>query len=338
MYWAQIAVSLAVALFSAYITLRFGDSGVLAAIIGVFAYLLIRWAIAWLYRIRFWYSIDRKDRSRSCPDCSGYIYRQSGDWLLQCKRCGWTEGWPIVRWITHSVPARQLRRTVVGPQLVLVVILAALLVGGALVGVTPSEVDQDLRDFVSSVGDDNQQSPPQEAVGSTATPTQTSSSASSGYDLEAVRAAFLTQLNKERSDQGLQRLSIRSELTRMGESHAANMASHGYVGHEWPDGTTIQDRYRSRGLLPECRLDIRGSDRYYPGAENVASAWIERRFQSSGGSYYVTSEAELGQVLFDIWMNSPPHRRAMLVHSADEMGLGVNVTDRGKVYAALELC
>jgi uncharacterized protein YkwD len=39
-----------------------------------------------------------------------------------------------------------------------------------------------------------------------------------------------------------------------------------------------------------------------------------------------------------MWINSPPHREAMLVASADEMGLGLTVTAEGRVYAALELC
>jgi uncharacterized protein YkwD len=37
-------------------------------------------------------------------------------------------------------------------------------------------------------------------------------------------------------------------------------------------------------------------------------------------------------------MNSPPHRKAMLVGSADEAGLGLYITDENKVYASLELC
>lgn len=39
-----------------------------------------------------------------------------------------------------------------------------------------------------------------------------------------------------------------------------------------------------------------------------------------------------------MWMHSPPHRKAMLVDSADQADLGLYITDDGAVYASLELC
>jgi uncharacterized protein YkwD len=124
----------------------------------------------------------------------------------------------------------------------------------------------------------------------------------------------------------------------MAKEHSDDMAEHDYLGHTDSGGRTIQDRYEARGLLSECRLDIEGSDRYYRGAENVVSGYVNRRFRNGGASYFVTDEQELAEALFSIWMNSPPHRRAMLVHSVTEAGLGVSITESGKVYAALELC
>lgn len=311
MYWGQTAVALTVALIAGYGALQSGWTLAMAVLAGILIYILTRWTITWIYRVQYWYPRGEKVRSQSCPSCGGYIYRQGGDWMLQCKRCGWTEGWPVSRWFLHSLPAQQLRRTIVGPHLVLAVVVVALLASGGFAGITLPSFDQDPTILTEE---------------------------QDGYDEDNVRETFLSYLNEERADRGLQTLSLREELTEMGEAHAANMAEHDYIGHEWPDGTTIQDRYSERGLLPECRLDIEGTNQYYAGAENAAGAWFDRRFESSGGSYYVTDEEELGQVLFSIWMNSQLHREAMLVHSASEMGLGINITEDGKVYAALELC
>lgn len=339
MYWGQIAIALAFSFISGYVTIESGRSPTLAALVAILTYILTRWMIAWFYRIRFWYQLGEKGSGKSCPDCGGYIYRQGGDWILECKRCGWTAGWPGIRWLTSSVPAKQLRRTVIGPKLVVVVIVIALIASGAPGGVI-SGTDENAGGLLSAIGDNDGSEDPLADTQPTQTSSEKFSTANgeNGYDNAKVRQAFLSRLNEERTERGLQTLSLRSELTEMGEDHAANMAEHDYIGHEWPDGTTIQDRYRSRGLLPECRLKIDGSNRYYPGAENAAGAWVDRRFQSSGGSYYVSNEQELGQTLFEIWLSSPPHRQAMLVQSADEMGLGINITNRGKVYAALELC
>jgi uncharacterized protein YkwD len=62
---------------------------------------------------------------------------------------------------------------------------------------------------------------------------------------------------------------------------------------------------------------------------------IRREYASD---VYVGNEEELSKAIFQSWMNSEPHREAMLVSSADEMGLGVSITREDKVFVALERC
>ena len=78
------------------------------------------------------------------------------------------------------------------------------------------------------------------------------------------------------------------------------MVKHDYLGHEESDGTTIEDRYRVRGLLPECPLPIEGSERHYAGAENAAHFWVDRRVQTGNGTIYIGTERDLGRGLFTI--------------------------------------
>lgn len=131
MYWGQVAVALASALSTASYLYTRGRSVSVAVLAAIVVYFLVRWVIAWGYRTRYWYRRGTKGYySISCPDCGQYIYRRRRDWILKCGRCGWTAGWPVVRWLTQSVPARQLRRTVVGPQLVVVIVASALLLSG----------------------------------------------------------------------------------------------------------------------------------------------------------------------------------------------------------------
>jgi uncharacterized protein YkwD len=158
-----------------------------------------------------------------------------------------------------------------------------------------------------------------------------------GYNLNRTEALFIELLNKERNSRGLQAVSQRDVLTEMGREHSANMAEYDYIGHEEPDGTTIEGRYRNRGLLPECRLPTEDG-RYYAGAENAAHYWVDETVDTSKGDLYVGDERDLARGLFRSWMSSPPHRRAMLVASADDVGLGLYIDERGKVYASLELC
>lgn len=150
---------------------------------------------------------------------------------------------------------------------------------------------------------------------------------------------FLQQLNAERSARGLDNLSTNSELREMGDAHAENMLKHDYGGHVQPDGTTIEDRYHTRGLLPDCRLSAGGRE-YYNGAENAAGFRIRETVTHPGTTeyFYIDSEEELAAFLLDSWMTSEGHRRVLLLESADEIGLGLAWADSGQGYAALEFC
>lgn len=289
------------------------------ALLGVPAYIGVTWVLATVGRTRYY--LGRPGyRQRSCPSCGGYVRRLRNDWILTCHRCGWRAGWPAVRWLTQSVPVRQFKRTISWPGLAVSIGVVALVVVG------PGVVAGMAEDLPSasniSVGPDENQSQLEE-----------------GYNVTEVRTEFRHLLNAERSRRGLGNLSQRETLVAMGQAHAENMAEHDYIGHTEPDGSTIRDRYEARGLLPECRLPIQGSDRYYPGAENAYTGHVDTRIRRSDGSIIsVYDEADLARAIFASWMHSDPHRRAMLVASADEMGLGVSITEDDEVYVALELC
>jgi len=159
-------------------------------------------------------------------------------------------------------------------------------------------------------------------------------------DKTQVEDEFIELLNEERAEHGLGQVSKRGVLTEMGESHAENMKEHQYVGHNQPDGTGVRDRYETRGLIPECRIQT-GPHEYYYGTENAAGAYIGESMGAgwaNGDDYTANDEGELAKYLFEEWMHSEGHREAMLVPPADEAGLGIAVNESGAVWAALELC
>jgi len=172
----------------------------------------------------------------------------------------------------------------------------------------------------------------------TATPTAAAPSGNAEYNRTEVERMFIVMLNEERQSRGLQPVTQRDELTEMGVAHSQSMAENDYIGHEEPDGSTIEDRYRERGLLPECRLPVEGSQEYYPGAENANAVHIGSYETTYNEFVTIQSEQEIARVLFEEWMHSPGHRKAMLVSSADEAGLGIWINEKGVVYSSLELC
>ncbi len=162
-----------------------------------------------------------------------------------------------------------------------------------------------------------------------------------GINLTKTERVFLTYLNRERSSRGLQNVSHRDALTEMGREHSRDMAEDDYFKHTEPGGVSIEDRYRSRDLLPECRLPIKNSDKYYPGAENIAKWQLRQEMRvtwTDDGTFSASNARETAYALFQMWMNSRGHREAMLVYSADEAGLGLYIDKEGVVHASLELC
>jgi len=296
-----------------------------------------------LYLVAAWtaHAVERTCRylghssphGRSCPGCGRYVSRRAGDWILTCHRCGWRAGWPGLRWVTRSLPARQLRDEISGLGVVAGAVAIVLVAGvsipavavPALPNVTAPAVPNVSGD-VSEVGDSNN---------TTSEPLQL---ASESYDHEEIERRFLIYLNRAREQRGLQPVSRSERLTPLAETHAENMAEHDYIGHDQPGpGGDIQDRYESYGLLPDCRLSIQGSDRYYAGTENANSVVTGRYRTTYRKEVFVNNETDVAYVLFREWMHSDGHRRAMLVASADEAALGVAKSE-GKIYAALELC
>jgi len=333
MYWRQALLAAGFGVTLGAVAHRLYAVSVLEAVaLALGGYVSIRVLLAAYYRTRYWLDRPNKHQSRSCGNCGEYIYRRRGDLLLRCGRCGWTAGWPGVRWVTRSVPVQQIWRSITWPRLgVLVVAVGLVLLAPSLGGLPTAET-------VASAGGGGTSTPESVATATSTPATTATDSGNTDYSPAEVEEIFIELLNEERQKRGLQTVSQRDSLTEMGRSHSADMAEHNYIGHEEPDGSTIESRYRDRGLLPECRLPIEGSDSYYPGAENAAHFWVDRSVQTAEGPIYVDSEHDLARGLFIQWMNSPPHRDAMLVASADQAGLGIYIDDRGKVYASLELC
>lgn len=113
MYTRQVLGSLLIAGVAGYVSLVSGTQTVTVLAIAVLSFLAVRWTWATVGRTRYWFSRGTKGvYHEHCPNCRSRRYRASGDWILTCHKCGWKPGLPVVRWVTRSVPAIQLRRSV----------------------------------------------------------------------------------------------------------------------------------------------------------------------------------------------------------------------------------
>lgn len=334
MYWGQMAVALAAAVgVGSYLYTR-GHPILVVLLVAIIVYIGIRWLIAWGYRVRYWYRWGTKGHySTSCPDCGQYIYRRQRDWILQCGRCGWTAGWPLVRWFTQSVPARQLRRTVVGPQLVVVVLAVSVLsIGGIAEDVSSDSSDIETSVPNSSIFAGNDP----ENVGSAdsgtdqegeATPTSILDN-NRGIDTELAEQLILKRTNTVRNTHRLSKLSEGGAPTRFAEQHSQDMGEYDFFGHQGPNGTSALERMRQIG-------DACGG----PASENAHRSPLvsDVRIYGSEQEVNIFEEDELAKYAVQGWMNSPGHRENMLDSRWSQAGVGVYVGDE-TVYMTIVFC
>ncbi len=113
-------------------------------------------------------------------------------------------------------------------------------------------------------------------------------------------------LNAQRARNGLAALSHNATLSQAAATHACDMQVNGFFSHSGSDGSTAAGRIERAGFRP-CRA-----------AENIAYGY------PTGGN------------LVAGWMNSPGHRRNMLLSDVREFGIGL-ADGPGGPYAVLVL-
>ncbi|ELZ18687.1 CAP domain-containing protein [Natrinema limicola] len=156
-----------------------------------------------------------------------------------------------------------------------------------------------------------------------------------GFDRAAVERGIHEAVNDERTARGLNELAFDTELRDIAREHSRDMAERDYFSHTSPEGDTFADRYADAGYT--CRVD--GSDNtYYTGGENIAQTWYDTAVRTDGGTDTYTTETELANAIVTQWMNSSGHRENILASQWENEGIGIYMTDDGKVYATQNFC
>lgn len=311
MRWRQVAAALSIAVAAGYLLTSLGFSPLEGASGAVILYILIRWLIAWIFRIRYWYYRGTRGiYTRTCPNCDQYIYRKSGDWIISCHRCGWTAGPPVVRWLTKSVPSIQLRRTIDGPRIVVIVVAVAVVVFGASAS---SEMGM-----------------PEGVTESSPNSSQFDDAADSSLNETKIEVLIHRYTNERRAERGLSELNFDKELRDIARYHSRDMGVNDYYSHTSPDGEGFSDRYERFGY----NCGVPAGDRYLTGAENIAYRYREE-FTFNGNESLVANSFVEG------WMNSEGHRENILTENWQNHGAGVYVVEDGDtktIYATQNFC
>lgn len=118
----------------------------------------------------------------------------------------------------------------------------------------------------------------------------------------AAMADLAARINDERAAQGLPGYRAAAGLDRAAQAQACDMARHGYFAHERPGGPRLGARIKAAGY----------------------------RFQAAKENLAYSSQVSAHRVM-TIWLESPPHRAAILDSGLRDMGLALAEAD-GRVY------
>ncbi|QFU83894.1 CAP domain-containing protein [Natronorubrum aibiense] len=156
-------------------------------------------------------------------------------------------------------------------------------------------------------------------------------------DVETVDSATVedfvhAEVNDRRAEHGLEPLEWDGTVASVSRAHSYDMADREYFDHTNPDGQAPMDRF----------TDVDDYCRGY--GENIAQTWVDRPVEDPGTGDTVQHQTAEGLAtgLVNQWMNSTPHRQAILEEGNtpawDRGGVGVYIADDGSVYASHNFC
>ena len=283
----------------------------------------------------------------TCPHCGNYVSERGNTGaagILECPNCDWRAGYPVLRHLTHRIHWRLWkRRTLKSVKFALVLISLFGLVAVFGTGIAP--VDAAADGVINATGLSQDADRAGAAVAGFANRTEQSDaskaaepdSSDGGGSINETRVEILIHeyINQERNEAGLPSLVYNDELNSIADNHSEDMATRSYFSHENPFGNGVSDRYAEAGY--ECRVSTSGNS-YATGGENIAQTWVFKRIDTGQGTQYFTSERELARGVVNQWMNSSSHRQNLLQDYWESEGIGIAITQTGKVYATQNFC
>lgn len=164
------------------------------------------------------------------------------------------------------------------------------------------------------------------------------------FDEDEVATHIATFVNEERTEAGRIELltddATGESVSELSRNHSVNMANAGQVAHDVGNGSTAA-RYKRFELFERCKFKspegsyIRQPDEKF---ELLGSTHAGVHYQDDGEEQFNADERDVARAIVDDWNESSTYSERMLVEGPEHMGVGVEVTQSGTVYATLDVC
>jgi uncharacterized protein YkwD len=125
-------------------------------------------------------------------------------------------------------------------------------------------------------------------------------------------------------------------LAGIGRKHSKDMSLRNYFDHVSPEGHNFSYRYQRE----RYQCSVRVGNTIYLGAENIA---LNNQYASvttvNGEAFYDwSSQDQIAETTVQGWMNSPGHRKNILMPHRRHEGIGVAFGPDGKIYITQNFC
>ena len=165
------------------------------------------------------------------------------------------------------------------------------------------------------------------------------------FDERAIEREIGQLINEERESRNLDTLEVSgklsSEVTTMARNHSDQMAKERQLSHTIEGRSSLQ-RYRQADLYSTCIFLSNGGGHNIDAdgnkLETIAYAKAGRTYEHNNQNYYHTNNTAIASAVVDRWFENQFLRPRLLYENANAVGVGVEITDSGDVYATANVC
>lgn len=169
------------------------------------------------------------------------------------------------------------------------------------------------------------------------------------FDDRRIEVLVARYVNQRRGAADLDPLEQNGSLARdvrvMARNHSVRMANRGEVTHV-VGGNSSTDRYRDNELYRTCqwrsglRSSIVRADNNGPQATENSLETIGRTYagREYGDGQFNGDEAAVARAIVDEWWADDTFNTRLTLPNAGSIGVGVEITQTGQVYATADLC
>jgi hypothetical protein len=160
------------------------------------------------------------------------------------------------------------------------------------------------------------------------------------FERREINTEIKRLINQRRTNRDLSDLitdgQVTDKLDTMARNHSVAMADEGRVSHNI-DGNTSRDRYEAAGLYSPCQFESDPGtyvvDARYNRLEVIGHVVAGRTHDGE----FIENEEEVAQAIVSDWFSGTSRDR-LLYQNANQIGIGVEVTQSGDVYVTGNLC